>query len=111
MKLERVARLDDLSEGKVQVHPLAPGRRLALLRLHGEVFAFSDHCTHEEASLAEGFLDGYTVECPRHGASFDVRTGKVLALPATRDRPTYPVRVQGGEVWVGLAGDQDDKEE
>lgn len=110
MKLERVARLADLAEGKVHVYPLPSGRRLALLRRQGEVFAFSDHCTHEEASLAEGFLDGYAVECPRHGSSFDVRTGKVLSLPAERDLPIYPVQVREGEVWVGLPSDQDDKE-
>ncbi len=100
MSYRRLCSLGELREGTAIAVPLGDGRRLALLLQRGEVFAFSDRCTHEEASLSEGFVDGYVVECPKHGASFDVRTGKVLALPATRDLATFPVRIAEGQVWV-----------
>jgi 3-phenylpropionate/trans-cinnamate dioxygenase ferredoxin component len=102
MSYRRLCSLDELSEGVALAVPLGDRTRVALLRQRGEVFAFSDCCTHEEASLSEGFVDGYVVECPKHGASFDVRTGKVLSLPATHDLPTYPVRLAEGQVWMDL---------
>ncbi len=97
----RVARLAELPEGE-PVRCEARGEPVGLLRRGGEVLAFADRCTHEEASLCEGFVEGFTIECPLHGASFDLRTGKALSLPATRDLRTYPVRLEGGEVSVGL---------
>lgn len=66
----------------------------------GEFFALDDICTHEEASLAEGWLEGDTVECPMHAASFCLRTGKALTLPATVDEPTHRVEVRGDEVFL-----------
>ena len=102
----RLCRLGELPEGELQARTLGDGRRLALLRRDERVFVFSDCCTHEEASLAEGYVDGFFVECPRHGATFDVRTGKVLALPATRDLATFPVRLEGDEVWVDVGSDE-----
>ena len=107
MSYRRLCSLDELSEGVAVAVPLSGGMRVALLWQRGEVFAFSDHCTHEEASLSEGFVDGYVVECGKHGASFDVRTGKVLSLPATRDLSTFPVRLDGRQVLVDLDRDKE----
>ena len=100
MSYARLCSLDELPEGVPVAFAAGGARRVALLRTRGQVFAFSDHCTHEEASLSEGFVDGLVVECPKHGASFDVSSGKVLSLPATRDLPVYSVRVDDGHVWV-----------
>ncbi|HEY7468964.1 MAG TPA: non-heme iron oxygenase ferredoxin subunit [Acidimicrobiia bacterium] len=78
--------------------------RVAMFRIGEEVFAVSDRCSHAEASLAEGEVFGYEVECPRHGSEFDLRTGVALSLPATRPVPTFPVSIEDGTVYL-LLGD------
>ncbi|MGE5591353.1 MAG: non-heme iron oxygenase ferredoxin subunit [Bacillota bacterium] len=78
------------------------GLRIALFHVGGTIYAIDDTCTHAEASLTEGELDGHEVICPRHGARFDVRTGRALTLPAVVPVETYPVRVDGQDVLVDL---------
>jgi nitrite reductase/ring-hydroxylating ferredoxin subunit len=73
---------------------------VALWKVEGEIYATSDTCTHEETSLSEGDLWDEVVECPLHGAQFDVRTGAVLCLPAVFPLATYPVRVDDDRVYV-----------
>lgn len=75
-------------------------QRIAIYNVDGELYATDDVCTHDEASLCEGTLDGDVIECPLHGARFNVRTGAVLALPAVVPVETFPVKVEGGEVKV-----------
>ncbi len=74
--------------------------RIAMFRIGEEVFAVSDRCSHAEASLAEGEVFDYEVECPRHGSEFDLRTGKPLSLPATKPVPTYEVAIEDGVVYL-----------
>jgi 3-phenylpropionate/trans-cinnamate dioxygenase ferredoxin subunit len=74
--------------------------RIALFRIGDEVFAVGDRCSHAEASLAEGFVFDYEVECPRHGSEFDLRTGKPLSLPATKPVPTYEVVIEDGIAYL-----------
>jgi 3-phenylpropionate/trans-cinnamate dioxygenase ferredoxin subunit len=101
-----VASLDLLPDG-AGARVEAAGRRLALFRRGAEVFALGDRCSHAEASLADGEVFGYTVECPRHSATFDLRSGAALSLPATHPAPVYPTEVVGGEVYVLLpAGEE-----
>ena len=78
------------------------GQEIALFNIAGELFAIADICSHDGASVADGDLEGYLISCPRHGAHFDVRTGKVLTLPAVVDIPAYPVRVEEGKILIGL---------
>jgi 3-phenylpropionate/trans-cinnamate dioxygenase ferredoxin subunit len=94
------------SEGDVR-----PGRtravqagsaRMLLCNVDGELCAIADLCTHDRGPLGEGRLRGATIECPRHGARFDVRDGHVVAPPAVVALPTYPVRVAGGRVEVAV---------
>jgi len=73
-----------------------------IFNIAGQYFAIADVCSHDDGPVGEGVLDGYDIACPRHGAQFDVRTGKVLSLPALEDIPAYPVRVVEGEIEVGL---------
>jgi 3-phenylpropionate/trans-cinnamate dioxygenase ferredoxin subunit len=94
-----VARLEDCEEGK-PLQVWLGDRPLCLCRVGGEVFAISDTCTHREFSLSKGTVTGYAIQCPEHGARFDLRTGKVLRLPAVRPVRTYPVRVVDGAVQV-----------
>jgi len=76
------------------------GRRLLVCHTEGGFSAIDDTCTHDDGPLADGWLDGCAIECPRHGARFDVTTGKVLCLPAAVPVATYDVKVDGGQIFV-----------
>ncbi|MCC7087819.1 MAG: non-heme iron oxygenase ferredoxin subunit [Chloroflexi bacterium] len=78
----------------------AGGKRLALCNTGEGLYAIDDVCTHDGGPLDQGTLDGKEIECPRHGARFDVTTGRALCLPAVRPVRTYPVRVHNGTVEV-----------
>ena len=94
-----VAKVGEIPVGGVKVVRL-DDREIAVFNLAGEYHAMDDVCTHDGGPLAEGVIDGDVIECPRHGARFDIRTGAVRAMPATQPVPTYAVRVEGGEIQV-----------
>jgi 3-phenylpropionate/trans-cinnamate dioxygenase ferredoxin subunit len=75
---------------------------VVIFNIAGKYFAIADVCSHDDGPVGEGELHGYDISCPRHGAAFDVRSGKVLSLPAIVDIPAYPVRVVNGEVQIGM---------
>jgi 3-phenylpropionate/trans-cinnamate dioxygenase ferredoxin subunit len=76
---------------------------IVVFNIAGSYFAIGDVCSHDDGPLGDGELENeYEASCPRHGAHFDVRTGKALTLPAVADIPAYPVRVKNGEIEVGL---------
>jgi 3-phenylpropionate/trans-cinnamate dioxygenase ferredoxin component len=79
---------------------------LLLCNVDGAVYAVADLCTHDRGPLGEGRLRGAVIECPRHGARFDVRDGSVLAPPAIRALPTFATRVVDGHVEVVLPGEE-----
>jgi 3-phenylpropionate/trans-cinnamate dioxygenase ferredoxin component len=95
----KVARVADIPPGQGRLVE-AGGRFLALFNVAGTFYAVDDTCTHAEASLAEGFLEGTEVECPLHGARFDLRTGAAVWSPAFVPVATYAVRVEGDDVLV-----------
>ncbi|HQY91075.1 non-heme iron oxygenase ferredoxin subunit [Caldilinea sp.] len=75
--------------------------RIALFNLDGEIYAIEDTCTHDGGPLVEGtIVNGCQVQCPRHGARFDIRTGAALSFPAFEPTNTYAVQVKDGEVWI-----------
>jgi len=77
------------------------GTRIAVANVGGAYYAFDDACTHEQCSLTEmGDLVGSTITCTCHGSEFDVRTGKVLAPPATVPVKVYPTRVEGDALQI-----------
>ena len=84
--------------------------RIAVFRVEGELWAIADRCSHAEASLSEGEVFDHEVECPRHGAVFDVRTGVPLSLPATKPVRTYRTHVDESGV-VALMTDPQIAEE
>ena len=95
----RVAAVADLADDAA--FPARLGNRpIALYRLGGRIHALDDVCTHALALLSQGFIEDGAVECPLHGARFDIATGRCLAPPASVDLRTYTVRVEGGEVYV-----------
>ena len=95
-----VARVGEIPEGGRKLVRIED-RELAVFLLGGSYYALDDVCTHDGGPIAEGELDGDIIECPRHGAKFNVKTGAVLTLPAISPVPTYAVRVEGDEIQVG----------
>ncbi len=96
-----LAKTTDVEPGRVAVFD-AHEHRVALCNVDGMFYAIDDVCTHDGGALDQGELEGTEIECPRHGARFDVRTGAVRALPAFAPIATYPVRVEGDRVEVEL---------
>ena len=86
---------DELGEGQVRIVE-ADGMKIGVFNCGGELFAIEDRCSHDDGPLAEGGLDAEqcTVECPRHGSLFDLRTGKPKTLPAYTPVDTFPVHVE-----------------
>jgi len=78
------------------------GRAIALFNVDGAFHAIDDVCTHDGGPLAEGELIGCEIECPRHGARFDVRTGRPLCMPAVEPVAVHPVELRGDDVFVAI---------
>ena len=95
-----VARAGDIAVGGVKITRIED-TTVAVFRLDDGYWAIEDVCTHDGGPLAEGTLRDSIIECPRHGARFDIRTGAALSTPAFTPVPTYEVRVQGDEIQVG----------
>ena len=79
------------------------GKRLLICHTETGFYAVDDTCTHDDGPLADGWLEGHAIECPRHGARFDVTTGKVLCLPAAVPIKSYQVKVEGDDVQINVA--------
>ena len=101
MAFVKVARIGDVTPGTV-AYVEADGEEIALCRVGDEFYAIANVCTHDGGPLDQGYLDDHEIECPRHGARFDIRTGAVQALPAIVPIPTYEVRVEGDSVLVDV---------
>jgi naphthalene 1,2-dioxygenase system ferredoxin subunit len=80
----------------------AGGREIALYGVDGEVYATANLCTHGNARLCDGFLEGHEIECPLHQGRFDVRDGRALCSPLRENIAAYPVRIEDGVVFVAL---------
>ena len=98
-----VGKSGELREGTMKRVDIR-GRRILLANVAGRLYAVDDTCTHEEASLSAGVLQGELVKCPLHNSRFNVRTGEALEEPAEEDLRTYPVREEGGRILVGVSG-------
>ena len=81
------------------------GKHLLVCHTASGFYVIDDTCTHDDGPLADGWLEGNAIECPRHGARFDVTTGQVLCLPAAVPIHSYPVTVEGDEVKVELVNE------
>ena len=97
-----VAKASDVPAGQFKAVE-SGGRRLLICHTEGGFYAVDDTCTHDDGPLGDGWLDGTAIECPRHGARFDVTTGKVLCLPAAVPIHAYPVKVEGNDVTVDIS--------
>ncbi len=98
---ERVAPVDDFTEGVPASVDLSTEEQVCLIRIQGDFYAISNNCTHAEFLMSDGeMVDDYVIECGLHGAQFDVRDGSVLELPATDPIGCYEVKIEDGSVWV-----------
>ena len=97
-----VAKVGEIPVGGVKIVRLED-QQIAVFHLDDGYYAIDDICTHDGGPLAEGRIEDHVIECPRHGAKFDIKTGAVLCLPATTPVPTYAVRTEGDEIKVGWA--------
>jgi 3-phenylpropionate/trans-cinnamate dioxygenase ferredoxin subunit len=95
----KVARLVDLAPGGKKLVEVE-GRAIALFNVDGHVYAIDDICTHDGGPLGEGELVGAEISCPRHGARFDVRTGRPLCMPAIEPVTTHQVELRGDDIYV-----------
>ncbi|MDK1028358.1 MAG: non-heme iron oxygenase ferredoxin subunit [Anaerolineae bacterium] len=110
----------EIKENKVDYLEIAPtselpeGERLfvdigdtpvVIFNIAGKFYAVGDICSHDDGPLGDGEVEEFRVVCPRHGAEFDVRSGKAVRMPAVVDIPAYPVRIKDGMIEVGVPKD------
>jgi len=95
----KVAEATDLPAGKAMLVDVG-GQQVALFNVDGQYHAIGNSCTHVGGSLSEGSLEGTTVTCPLHRASFDVTSGQVLSPPAAAAVPCYKVEVDGNDIRI-----------
>jgi 3-phenylpropionate/trans-cinnamate dioxygenase ferredoxin subunit len=94
------AKADELQAGRPKILEVE-GVRIGLFKLgDGTLCAVQDVCTHDDGPLAEGPVEGCEIECPRHGARFDLKTGAALCMPAIAPVRTFPVRSNGGQIEI-----------
>ena len=100
----KVAKTSDIEAGNI-ISVRVRNEEIAICNVDGEFFAIADICTHDGGSLDQGELEGDIIECPRHGAQFNVRTGEVVGPPAVVPVDTYELQVQGNDILVAVNSD------
>jgi 3-phenylpropionate/trans-cinnamate dioxygenase ferredoxin subunit len=102
-KLEyiEIAQADQITDGE-RLFVEMGGKSIVLFNLAGKLFAIGDVCSHDNGPVGDGEIEGNEIICPRHGARFDIRTGRATSLPALVDVPAYPVRVVEGMIQIGV---------
>ena len=104
IEFHAVAKTDDLGEEEVMAVFVGTDE-IALYNVAGEFYATGGVCTHENVGLADGFVEGDLIECPLHNACFEIKTGKAVNPPAEVDLKTYPVKIEGDTIYVGIEND------
>ena len=99
MAFVRVCRAGELTPGSIKGFEI-DGREVVVCNVDGKLYALDDLCSHDYGTLNEGELDGFEIECPRHGARFDVRTGDATVMPAVMPIDTFEVKVEGEDIEV-----------
>ena len=95
------AAAEDLPEDDV-VGVQVAGRDVAFYKVGEDVYATDNICTHGQARLCDGFLEGHEIECPLHQGKFDVRNGRPTCEPATEPLRSYPVKIEGARVFIRI---------
>lgn len=102
MSLQRACAVSEVPVGSVLALDLGAEADIAVVNTEQGLFAVLDQCSHADVPLSEGEVDGCTLECLAHGSRFDLRTGKPLEPPAVAAVPTYPVQVDGSDIFIDL---------
>ncbi|PKK83155.1 MAG: biphenyl 2,3-dioxygenase [candidate division Zixibacteria bacterium HGW-Zixibacteria-1] len=97
----KVCRVEDILAGATRVVEIE-GRTILLAKLNGEVFALQNMCTHDGGLLGDADIIDGQIECPRHGARFDIKTGEATQMPAVAELDTYEVKIEDGDVYVAV---------
>ena len=97
----RVGLAREIREGSAEVFDVGD-RKIAVFHLADGYYAIDDICTHDGGPLASGEIEGDDAICPRHGARFNIKTGAVRSLPAVTPVESYPVRIEGEEILIGV---------
>lgn len=98
-KWQRVGRFADFVEGEPFYYDLKQAS-VVIFRVEDQLYAVEDRCSHDDGPLGDGVLDGCVIACPRHGARFDLRTGKALSAPAFLPISSYALKVEEEIVWI-----------
>ena len=96
-----IAPADKVPEGE-RLFIEVGGKSIVIFNLAGHLFAIGDVCSHDNGPVGDGEIEETEIICPRHGARFDIRTGKATSLPAVMDISSYPVRVVQGIIEIGM---------
>lgn len=91
----------EIAEGQVKTFEVKD-RPIAVARWQGSFYAFDNICTHDGGSLGDGDLVKGQIQCPRHGARFELKTGQVTRMPAVIGIETYETKVENGEVFAAI---------
>ena len=100
MKVKTI-NISEINENSVKVVNIE-NKDIAIFNVDGEFYAIDDLCSHAEASLAEGEVFDCKVECPLHGAEFDLKTGEAVTLPATQPVDTYMISVENDIIYLEM---------
>ena len=98
-----VAAINTMTEGRLFSFNVN-GRRVAVAKVGDQFFAVDDLCTHDDGPLGEGLVEGCEVECPRHGARFDLKTGAAIRMPAVVGVKVHATRVTNGHLEIQITG-------
>ena len=101
MNLIKICDLSEIPNGSIKKFEIND-EEITICNINNQIFAIYDNCSHDEASLQEGFIDGYEIECPMHGAKFDIRTGEVTCLPAVSPIKTYNIKINNGAIELEI---------
>ncbi len=97
----KAAQASDIKPGDRKIVEVE-GEFIAIFNVDGQYHAIEDVCSHDDGPVAEGDLDGYEIICPRHGAHFDIRDGRVLSFPAITPIRNFPVKTEGNDILIDL---------
>ncbi|MEM9035492.1 MAG: Rieske 2Fe-2S domain-containing protein [Actinomycetota bacterium] len=100
-RFEAVDRSDAITAGTMRSY-IVDGQPVVVVNVDGELHCLEDRCSHSRSELSTGTLRGHRLQCPLHGAAFDVRTGEHLGPPAFRGVRSLPVRIRDDVIEVGL---------
>lgn len=98
----KIATKEEMSDGEMKLIEV-DDQLVILFRVDDQFYCLDDVCTHDGGTLSDGEFSGCEIECPRHGARFDVRNGKVVCMPATQATVAHEVKIEGQDIFVKLS--------